>query len=898
MADQRERLSAALADRYGLERELGQGGMATVYLAHDRKLGRAVALKVLRPELAAALGAERFLREIEIAAKLAHPHILALHDCGEADGLLYYTMPYVEGESLRDRLTREKQLPLEEALRIAREVADALSYAHALGLVHRDIKPENILFEAGHAVVADFGIARAVSAAGGAKLTETGLAVGTPAYMSPEQAAGLSDVDGRSDLYSLGCVLYEMLAGETPYTGPTPQAVFAKKLSEPLPRISVVREAVPPGVEGALNRALARTPADRWPTAADFAAALAHPELAVATPSGVTAAGAPAVTTWRRLPRWARWVAGAAAAVVAALAVLQFLRPRPLVVAAANLTPVTSEPGAEWQPAISPDGKQVAYVIGMRDARLFVRSAANVSGGAALRVGDSTPGGKYFPTWTPDGQSLRYVSCPATGCAWQETSSLGGAVRTIPHPEGRWFWMSWAPDGARFAYFRNDTLFTSAATDTAEHFVAVRTSGNSAVHSLAWSPDAKRIAYVAGNSQWSFGANVLTSAIWVVDAAGGIPRQVVSDEYLNVSPAWLDSRHLLFVSNRDGPRGAYIVEVGPDGPRGSPRAIPGIAEPHSLSYSPSARRLAFSHFTWRQNIWSYPLNPPSPVPIRSGRPVTTGNEVIEEHDVSPEGRWIAYSGNLRGSSDLYKLPLSGGAAVQLTATPTRDEFGPMWSPDGREIAFYATERGGGTEIYVMPSDGGTAVNVSRSPQPTENTHSASWQPDGLGLSFFSWRGKQGPTWLARRDSLRGAWHAPVVLSDSGCCLIASAWAPDSSGFVSPRGDPKDRGAPAFALVGPDLRVRRRAWPVAGPLRFDSRMVYSRDGRTVYGVSEHPDGRVGVWAIPVAAGGAPRLIVALGDPDLMSPSMISVGPDRLYLTVSQYESDIWVADLRW
>jgi len=267
-------LTTALADRYRIERELGAGGMATVYLARDLRHDRSVAVKVLRPELAAALGSDRFLREIKTTAQLAHPHILPLHDSGEAGGFLYYVMPYVESESLRDRLTRERQLPLEEALRITREVADALGYAHSLGLVHRDIKPENILFEAGHAVVSDFGIAKAIAAAGSARLTETGLAIGTPAYMSPEQAAGSQDVDGRSDLYSLGCVLYEMLSGETPYTGPTPQAILAKKLSEPLPRISVVREAVPAGIEAALTKALARTPADRWVTAAQFAEAL------------------------------------------------------------------------------------------------------------------------------------------------------------------------------------------------------------------------------------------------------------------------------------------------------------------------------------------------------------------------------------------------------------------------------------------------------------------------------------------------------------------------------------------------------------------------------------------------------------------------------------------------
>jgi len=298
MADPLSRLKLALADRYAIERELGQGGMATVYLARDLKHERAVALKVLKPELSAALGSERFLREIKTTAQLTHPHILPVLDSGAADGTLFYVMPYVEGESLRDRITREKQLPLEDALQITREVADALSYAHSHGVIHRDIKPENILLESGHAVVADFGIARAIAAAGTERLTETGLAVGTPAYMSPEQAAGDADLDGRSDLYSLGCVLYEMLSGETPYTGPTPQAILAKKLSEPLPRITVVRERVPAGVETALYKVLARTPADRWRTAADFAAALLETEAQ--GHRGTGAQRAPA-TKWRRV---------------------------------------------------------------------------------------------------------------------------------------------------------------------------------------------------------------------------------------------------------------------------------------------------------------------------------------------------------------------------------------------------------------------------------------------------------------------------------------------------------------------------------------------------------------------------------------------------------------------
>ena len=276
MPDLLERLQPALADRYAVERELGQGGMARVFLAQDLKHHRPVAIKVLRPELAAALGAERFLREIETAARLTHPHILPLHDSGEVSGCLYYVMPYIAGESLRERLQREQQLPLDDALRIAREVADALSYAHSQGVVHRDIKPENILLEAGHAVVSDFGIARAVSAAGGDKLTETGIALGTPAYMSPEQSTGELALDARSDVYSLGCVLYELLAGEPPFTGPTAQAILAKRLTNPVPPLRTVRDRVPEQVEEAISKALAKSPADRFTTAAQFADAISE----------------------------------------------------------------------------------------------------------------------------------------------------------------------------------------------------------------------------------------------------------------------------------------------------------------------------------------------------------------------------------------------------------------------------------------------------------------------------------------------------------------------------------------------------------------------------------------------------------------------------------------------
>jgi eukaryotic-like serine/threonine-protein kinase len=275
----------SLAGRYLIERELGRGGMALVFLAQDLKHHRQVAVKVLKPELAASLGAERFLREIETTANLRHPHILPLYDSGEIGGALYYVMPLVEGESLRDRLAREGQLPLDDAIGIAREVAGALAYAHARGVVHRDIKPENILLESGHAVVTDFGIARAVRAAGRESLTGAGVSLGTPVYMSPEQAAGEREIDGRSDLYSLGCVLYEMLAGQPPFTGPTaPSIIRQHMVTEPRP-IASLRPVVPAFVAAALERALAKNPEDRFDLVSKFGDALSPLEVPVGAAS-------------------------------------------------------------------------------------------------------------------------------------------------------------------------------------------------------------------------------------------------------------------------------------------------------------------------------------------------------------------------------------------------------------------------------------------------------------------------------------------------------------------------------------------------------------------------------------------------------------------------------------
>ena len=274
MTDSEARLAAALADRYRIERELGQGGMATVYLAEDLRHRRRVAIKVVHPELSAVIGSERFLKEIELTANLQHPNILPLFDSGSANGQLFYVMPFVEGESLRDRIRREKQLPIEDSLSISKEVASALDYAHRHGVIHRDIKPENILLHDGRAVVADFGIALAMQQANGGRMTQTGMSLGTPSYMSPEQAMGDREIGPRSDVYALGAVTYEMLTGEAPFTGPTAQSIVAKVMTEEPASIILRRKTVPSTVEQAVLTALQKLPADRWGSAKEFSDAL------------------------------------------------------------------------------------------------------------------------------------------------------------------------------------------------------------------------------------------------------------------------------------------------------------------------------------------------------------------------------------------------------------------------------------------------------------------------------------------------------------------------------------------------------------------------------------------------------------------------------------------------
>ena len=419
MLDVASRLGPALSDRYRIEREIGAGGMATVYLAHDVKHDRPVALKVLRPELAAVLGAERFLNEIRISARLDHPHILTLIDSGSADGFLYYVMPFVRGESLRSRLDREKQLGVDEALAITRQVGSALEYAHRQGVVHRDIKPENILLHEGEATLADFGIAMAVKEAGGNRLTETGLSLGTPQYMSPEQATGDRTLDARSDVYSLAAVLYEMLAGEPPHSGVTVQAIIAKLMTERPTRLRVMRDTVPEGIDSAVAKALAKIPADRYANAGDFGRAL---ESGSKEPAR------------RAQHPWMPIAAGFAGVAIVSLAVFALLRGMaPKAYPAPDRVQLTTS-GNAFSPSLSPDGNRLAFSEKQCDSEnncTWQLVIQDIDGTGRLAVTRGIAGLGNLQ-WTRDGRFIVYDGSYGSD-RWGSfaISSLGGSPRYL-----------------------------------------------------------------------------------------------------------------------------------------------------------------------------------------------------------------------------------------------------------------------------------------------------------------------------------------------------------------------------------------------------------------------------------------------------------------------------------
>ena len=593
-----ERLAAALAGRYEIVREIARGGMAVVHLARDVRHDRRVAIKVVREELAAAVGAERFLEEIRVTASLQHPHVLPLFDSGSADGMLWYVMPFAEGETLRSRLEREGRMPVDVALRFAREMADALEYAHRHGVVHRDVKPENVLLQSGHAMVADFGIALALEHAGGARLTNTGIMLGTPQYMSPEQAAGDRTIDARTDIYALGAVVHEMLAGEPPFAAPTQQAVLRRVVSERPASLTTRRADVPSSLDAAVQRALAKRPEERFASAAAFAAALGVPLNGAESDAGRAAPGGtpvPATNTTQSAVRVRRVSTRAATYAAGAMLVLGLLggwalsrsavlartmslldRPRSQpdsrpdradqrgalgVIGPAAAAGATSDMSLAvldragrplrvipadrpWTPRISPDGKRVVYGAfgeGRATSDLWVM---NLDDGATRRLTDDDADSND-PQWSPDGSMIAYSVSAAGGkdLMVQNADATAGTSRVLASRDGVQFPSDWLRDGSAL-------LVTDQSSESGHDVIVQPTDGSPATAYVATDAD-ETAARISPDGQWiAYTSDQSGQSEVYLDSYPKAGQRVAVSNGGGIHPVWRgDGRELFYWSH-------------------------------------------------------------------------------------------------------------------------------------------------------------------------------------------------------------------------------------------------------------------------------------------------------------------------------------------------------------
>jgi serine/threonine-protein kinase len=816
MPDLLERLKSALGDRYAVESEIGRGGMAVVFLAEDLKHHRQVALKVLHPELSVTLAADRFLNEIEIVAGLEHPHILTLIDSGEADGLLYYIMPYVSGESLRQRLEQVGQLSVEEAIRIAVEVADGLDFAHRQGVIHRDVKPGNVLLSDRHAVITDFGIARAITMAQGERVTSTGLGVGTPLYASPEQATGAETLDGRTDIYALGCVLYEMLSGEVPLSAVTPQAVQARRMSEMPSPIHPMRDTVTPLLDQVIGKALARLPADRFETAEQFAGALmtatmdatpvARLDLA-ATPGALAITPtAGALEARRKIPRWLfPSVVTLVVALVAAWFLIQgwdnsYSQPRDQLQVSALTAAQLTRDGQVMQAIISPDGSHLAFAAeeGGGGIRVAVSEIGTAQPDRTLAIVDELWRKLH---WLPDGSGVAFAgvymgrrggySVSRSGGTVEAVGGAAAGVTTRDGSECLTFLQPWK-------YVKIDTLCGDRGDKPwPEGIDSISVAGSyEFMMDATYSP---RGDYFLVTTTGGTGASIIRA----VSRSGDDQRIVVDGGERVTSLHWRDGGRVLYYS-RHLPSGSELMRLRTSTtgePEGEPEPILQLGDSLAIGdISADSRRLILVKTLRESRIVR--LRPDeAQVPVLESVP---GTEDVLSFWVSPDGEWLAFIPEGTTGSDIYKVPIAGGQPTRITSSGNVGSF--SWSPDGRFLAFSAPWQDA-ERVWIVSANGGSSMPLSKS----KTSGVLSWTPGPL---MYQMPGNRN-YWVIDSLSIR---------SPGGSLPLTPANLDDFDGFVEGDGRPlvtNDSVGWMFnATSSPDGRWVAVSWnrqPWSGPL---------------------------------------------------------------------------------
>ncbi len=718
------RLTAALADRYRIERELGQGGMATVYLATDLKHARQVAIKVLQPELSAIVGAERFLAEIRTTASLQHPHILGLIDSGTADGLVYYVMPYVEGEALRGRLDREKQLPVEDALRLAREVASALEFAHRRGVVHRDIKPENILLQDGQALVADFGIALALEQAGGTRMTQTGMSLGTPAYMSPEQATGDRDIGPRSDVYSLGAMTYEMLSGQPPFTGPNSRAIVAKVLTEGAPPLRAQRPTIPPAAEHAILKALQKLPADRFGSAKVFADAL----TAGGTEASQATLAIPAIPASTRVR--SRLLVAFGLAVAAGLGAVagQVRRPPGTVAHASRLAVLNPELGGSGS---SSANRQVAFVPGTNELVYLVvgpeGSARLVRQPLWAEVATPITGTERMgtPVISPDGSTL--VGTSATGQVLQLPLDGGKARPIAPNVVLHTADAAYSPSGSLWFSAGEAVLPQVGRVEGDSFVVTVRGVNSGKLQQMLDDETALLVQNRLGNA---------TGPLTLVDVGTGRETTLLNT---NVIAGMISSGYLLYVTANG------TLQAVPYSSRARTVAGPAV----TLATNVAVTGEGVAQFALGSN-GTLAYIPEEPFALEfvardgSARPVLAERRNFHAPLFSPDGKRLSMDFNTDAGRNVWIMDLEAGTLNR--ASFEVDGHDATWSPDGRHITFSAPQfRDGQLWLALLRKLPGSAEPAETLLATPSLAYTGTWLHDGSALVTTALNVRHDPT---------------------------------------------------------------------------------------------------------------------------------------------------------